>query len=194
MVPGQLRIIGGKGRGVRLEGPGRNQTRPMTDRVKESLFNIIAQDVPGAIVADCFAGSGALGLEAISRGATRACFVEKSRQAAGVIRQNIATAHFEDQSQIVVVDLYRRGWETLPDLSEPYNLIFLDPPYAHARGLDGESPLSRLLEGFSDWQGGARDVILILRHERDVRPPKRYGRLEKTDRREYGTTTLSFYR
>src|SRR5690606_41956189 len=109
-----MRVIGGSRRGLRLAArPGR-ATRPAADRVKEALFNILAARVPGARVLDLFAGTGALGIEALSRGAASACFVERSPKAARVLRSNVEKAHFQAQARIVAGDVLR----VLPRLAE----------------------------------------------------------------------------
>ena len=122
-----MRIIAGERRGAKLEAvPGLN-TRPTADRVKESLFNIIQMDIDSdTVVLDAFAGTGNLGLEALSRGAKQAVFVEKDAQALAVLRRNIQKCHFEDRAEIIAGDIF----EIIPKLSgRCFDLILLDPPY-----------------------------------------------------------------
>jgi 16S rRNA (guanine966-N2)-methyltransferase len=123
-----MRIIAGLRRGHKIEGPEDRHTRPTSDMVRESIFNILADEVEGREVLDLFAGTGALGLEALSRGASRALFVERDRDNAAVIRRNIAHLRFEDRAKVAQADAYRflKGYEA----SDPSPILaFLDPPY-----------------------------------------------------------------
>ncbi len=120
-----MRIISGEKRGAKLETLPGEDTRPTTDRVKESLFNIIQWDVPKSIVLDLFGGSGGLGLEAISRGAASACFVDSNPAAVKIINSNIKKLGFEDRSKVLNVD-----FKSVLKGDNKYELIFIDPPYA----------------------------------------------------------------
>lgn len=119
-----MRVISGTARGKRLREPADMRVRPTTDRVKESIFNIIQFDIEGRRVLDLFAGTGQLGIEAKSRGAEQVTFVDKSRESMKLVRENIKTAGFEGQVETVETDsldfLKRCG---------KYGIIFLDPPY-----------------------------------------------------------------
>ncbi|HMB05429.1 MAG TPA: 16S rRNA (guanine(966)-N(2))-methyltransferase RsmD [Isosphaeraceae bacterium] len=123
-----MRIIAGQRRGHRIEGPKGGRTRPTSDLVRESLFNILGEVVSGLVVVDLFAGTGALGLEALSRGAARAIFVEQNRENVALIRRNLATLRYEDRARVLGTDAFRwaRSFEPIDD--EPL-VIFLDPPY-----------------------------------------------------------------
>ena len=120
-----MRVIAGIRKGLKLNAPEGTGTRPTTDRVKESVFNIIQMHLPADRVLDLFAGSGALGIEALSRRSSRCVFVEHERSSFGLIRQNIARAGFEDNAELIFKDalLYL---DTKP---YPFDIIFLDPPY-----------------------------------------------------------------
>ncbi len=120
-----MRIISGSKRGAKLESLPGDDTRPTTDRVKESLFNIIQWDVPSSKVLDLFGGSGGLGLEAVSRGAVSACFVDSNPAAVKVINSNIKKLGFEDKTRVLSVD-----FKSALTGSDKYDLIFIDPPYA----------------------------------------------------------------
>src|SRR5947209_19155566 len=124
-----MRIIAGQRRGHKFDGPRDQETRPTSDMVRESLFNILGEAVEGLLVVDLFAGTGALGLEALSRGAERAIFVERNRENAALIRRNIATLRYEDRAQVVVADAYRWAKSFMPVDAEPI-VVFIDPPYA----------------------------------------------------------------
>jgi 16S rRNA (guanine966-N2)-methyltransferase len=123
-----MRIIAGQRRGHKFDGPAGRELRPTSDLVRESLFNILRGVVEGAEVIDLFAGTGALGLEALSRGAVHAFFVERDRENAALIRRNVATLRFEDRAGVLAADAYRwvKSWDPLND--EPV-VVFLDPPY-----------------------------------------------------------------
>lgn len=120
-----MRVISGSARGLKLVSPEGIDTRPTLDRVKESIFNIIAQELGGATVLDLFAGSGALGIEALSRGAVHADFADSSSEAAGCIRKNVSNAKFLDKSFI----FYGDSFLFLEKAEKVYDIIFLDPPY-----------------------------------------------------------------
>ena len=123
-----MRIVAGAFKGRRLSSPKDNRIRPTSDRLRESLFNRLAHrgdfDIAGARVADLFAGTGALGLEALSRGAAEAVFVEQSRAASRLIRDNIAALGLGGRAQVLAVDARK-----LPAAATSFDLIFLDPPY-----------------------------------------------------------------
>ena len=121
-----MRVISGKARGIVLKTPNGMQTRPTADRVKEALFSVIQFDLPCARVLDLFAGTGQLGIEAISRGASFAQFVDARDDACQLIRENLKRTSFSDQSNVVRCD-YANYLEKCKD---KYNIVFLDPPYA----------------------------------------------------------------
>ena len=121
-----MRVITGKARGVTLKTPDGLQTRPTTDRVKEALFSVIQFDIPGANVLDLFGGTGQLGIEALSRGAKQAVFVDESDKACRLIRENLKRTKLEQQGSVLRSDYM----SYLARCNEKFNLIFLDPPYA----------------------------------------------------------------
>src|SRR5690349_10495160 len=125
------RVISGSARGVRLDAPG-EATRPLGDRVKQTLFAILGPDLPGAVVLDLFAGSGALGIEALSRGAASAVFVERDRRAAAVIEANLE-ALGPLPAELVRAD----ALAYLQRKVGPFGVVFLDPPYSVASALAG---------------------------------------------------------
>jgi 16S rRNA (guanine966-N2)-methyltransferase len=139
-----MRIIAGQRRGHKFDGPKDQATRPTSDMVRESVFNILGEAVEGLLVLDLFAGTGALGLEALSRGAERAIFVERNRENAALIRRNIATLRYEDRAQVVVADAYRWAKSYVPVEAEPV-VVFIDPPYADYE--DHPDRVGKLLEG-----------------------------------------------
>lgn len=121
-----MRVIAGTAKGTVLKTPEGMLTRPTTDRVKEALFSIIQFDIPGAKVLDLFGGTGQLGIEALSRGAKHADFVDSSEQACRLIRENLNKTHFDQMSRVI-----RSDYQAFLDrCKECYDIIFLDPPYA----------------------------------------------------------------
>jgi 16S rRNA (guanine966-N2)-methyltransferase len=124
-----MRIIAGQRRGHKIDGPRPTAgTRPTSELVRESLFNILGDLVVDRTVIDLFAGTGALGLEALSRGASRAIFVEKDRECVSLIYRNVATLRYEDRAQVRLADAYRWARTFEPADLDPV-LVFLDPPY-----------------------------------------------------------------
>lgn len=121
-----MRVITGKARGVTLKTPDGMQTRPTSDRVKEALFSIINFDIPGARVLDLFGGTGQLGIEALSRGAASATFVDAGEPACKLIRENLKRTKLEADAKVVRSDYLTY----LNRCREEYTIIFLDPPYA----------------------------------------------------------------
>ena len=119
-----MRVIAGKNKGKKLEALPGLATRPTADRVKEALFNMIQDRIPGAKVLDLFAGSGALGIEALSRGAKHVTFVDNNREAIDVIKRNVTATQNDPDSRVVYSD-----WIIFLQNAESYDIIFLDPPY-----------------------------------------------------------------
>lgn len=123
-----MRIIAGQRRGHRIDGPTTRDTRPTSDMVRESIFNILGDRVEELLVIDLFAGTGALGLEALSRGARRAIFVEIHRENVALIRRNLATLRYEDRGIVLGADVYRWARKFDPGDDGPV-LVLIDPPY-----------------------------------------------------------------
>jgi len=181
------RVIAGSAKGVRLRAPGPG-TRPFSDRVKQTLFAILEPDLPSARFLDLFAGSGAAGIEALSRGAASATFVEKDQGAAAVIDANLkATALAGPAAAIVRWDVIR--WLEEPHVSESFDIVVVDPPYAETE------LLSRVLErlGAADAPLGLGARVVAKHFWRD-RPPERIGMLAAERDRRFGETALTFYR
>jgi 16S rRNA (guanine966-N2)-methyltransferase len=179
-----MRIVGGKFKGHGLSGPRGQATRPTSDRVREAIFNILAHGVgdfslAGARVLDLFAGTGAMGLEALSRGARFCQFVDDDAEARGVIRQNADALGVIGQCKIWRRDAARLG----PAAPQPgFDLVFADPPYG--KGL-GAKALATLIDG--QWLNGGA-VIVVEESERAelACPPA----LTEIDRRVYGETQV----
>ena len=121
-----MRVVAGTARGTVLKTPDGMETRPTTDRVKESLFNILQFDIPCSKVLDLFGGTGQLGIEALSRGAKHATFVDHSSNACRIIRENLSRTHFAEKANVTQSEYNR----FLEQTREKFDIIFLDPPYA----------------------------------------------------------------
>ena len=181
------RVIAGSAKGVRLRAPGEG-TRPFSDRVKQTLFAILEPDLPGSSFLDLFAGSGAAGIEALSRGAATATFVEKDQGAAAVIDANLkATALAGPTAAIVRWDVIR--WLDEPHANESFDIVVVDPPYAETELL--VRVLERLGAGDAPLSRGAR---VVAKHFWRDRPPERIGMLAAERDRRFGETALTFYR
>jgi 16S rRNA (guanine(966)-N(2))-methyltransferase RsmD len=182
------RVIAGSARGTRLRAPGEG-TRPLGDRVKETLFAILEPDLGGAVVLDLFAGSGAGGIEALSRGAERAVFVEKDASAARVIGENLTRTHLADRAHVV-----RR--EALTYLADPaasdgpFDVVLIDPPYDHPDLL--ESALRRLADGSAALL--KPEAWVVAKHFWRTAPSPAVGLLASVRTRRFGETALTFYR
>ena len=181
-----MRIIAGVFRGRRLAGPGRGQPpahlRPTSDRVRESLFNVLAtahgDRLEGARVLDLFAGTGALGLEALSRGAAHVSFVEQGRAALKLLQQNIRLCGAEAQTRVLARDARRPG-----PAPAPCDLVFLDPPYG--KGLGEEALAAALKDGWL-----APRALVIWEESAPVTPPEA---LRMVDERRYGDTVIRIF-
>ncbi len=182
------RIIAGSARGIRLEAPG-PATRPLADRVKQTLFAILDPDLPGARVLDLFAGSGAAGLEALSRGAAQATFVEGDKGAAAVIAANLARTHLGG-ARATVVRAEAIDWLRGPGpAAGPFDIVIVDPPYAETALL--ASALGILGSAAGPLAPGAR---VVAKHFWRDAPPATVGLLASERDRRFGETMLTFYR
>lgn len=159
--------------------------RPTSDRVREAIFDILQDRVKGKKVLDLFAGTGALGIEALSRGAEKAIFVECNPHILRALRRNITECHLEKKSEVLPCDV-GKGLRILASRREEFDLIFIDPPYAH--GLIKET-----LQGLSQHALVAPQGLIIAEHslKEDLSAPIPW---ELVDRRQYGTTSISFWR
>lgn len=136
-----MRVIAGSARSLPLKTLDTLDTRPTQDRIKETLFNILHTDLPGCLFLDLFAGSGAIGIEALSRGAKKAWFIENNPKAAAIIRQNLEFTHLSDKAEVMVNDVIG-GLSTLESPEHPVDFIFMDPPY-------GQDQEKQVLESLS---------------------------------------------
>jgi 16S rRNA (guanine(966)-N(2))-methyltransferase RsmD len=185
-LPDAGRVIAGSARGIRIAAPGEG-TRPLGDRVKQTLFAILDPSIRGARVLDLYAGSGAGGIEALSRGAARAVFVERDRDAVGVIRDNLRRTHLEDRARVVRADAL--GWLAAqgPPV-DPWTIVLVDPPYAD------EPALGRSLEALGRPGVMAPDGWVVAKHFWRTALPASVGLLASARERRFGETALTFFR
>ena len=181
-----MRIIAGQRRGHKFDGPrAKADMRPTSDMVRESLFNIVGELMPGRVAVDLFAGTGALGLEALSRGADRAIFVEKDRENVGLIHRNIATLRYQDRTQVRLADAYRWARSFQPVEQAPL-AVFLDPPYREyeIRRRQMSQMLGSLVEKLP------AESVIVLEAGRDL-DDEILPDLDSWDIRRYGDTQIA---
>ncbi len=178
-----MRVIGGSARGIRLASVPGEGTRPITDRVKESLFDILGSFVAGARVLDLFAGTGSVGIEALSRGAREAVFVERNPRALATIRRNLAATRLADRARVVAGDVF--AYLARPP-AEPFDLIYIAPPQYKRLWVQTLQAIDR--PGYLTPDGLAIAQIFPKEDE-----PVPLQHLERTEERRYGSTLLLFY-
>ena len=191
-----MRIIGGTAKGRRLQTPSKSSAgpsgslliRPTADRAREALFSIIGNAVEGAAVLDLFAGTGALGLEALSRGAQSAVFVDKSSRSIELIKKNIELCGFSDKTFIIKRDL-AKSLSSLEKLlpGKEFSMIFIDPPYRKALCL-------KILRELSSGNILASSGLVVAEDDSGNELPESVGSLILIDRRKYGDTGFWLYR
>jgi 16S rRNA (guanine(966)-N(2))-methyltransferase RsmD len=180
----EMRIISGVSKGRRLATPKSQAIRPTSDRVKESIFNLLGNEVEGKVVLDLFAGTGNLGIEALSRGAKRVLFVEKGRQALRLIWKNISQVGMRERSEILPKDV-SRAIGILKQRGESFDLILMDPPYE--KGLIQKTLLKLQSHGIYH-----EDSILVIEHNRREPIPEKLEGWTLVRQRGIGDTLISF--
>ncbi|MCX7710671.1 MAG: 16S rRNA (guanine(966)-N(2))-methyltransferase RsmD [Clostridia bacterium] len=181
-----LRVISGSARGHKLKTPKGSSTRPTTDRVKESLFNIIAAYIPEAEVLDLFAGTGNLGIEALSRGAANAVFADKSAECVNIIKDNLNHTKLSDKAKVLSGDA-SMVLMRLKNEGKRFDLIFLDPPYN--TGLAQE-----MLSGIAQYELLKTDGLIVAESDRQDTLPENVGNLRLIRQQKYGDTMLWLYK
>lgn len=177
-----MRVSGGTGRGRKLRTPGGLRVRPTSDKVKQALFNILGGRSEGAVFLDLFAGAGGIGIEALSRGASQAVFVDASKDSIRLVRENLAMTGFEARAQVVQADaaaFLRTG-------GGAFDIVFLDPPYTE--------DIPPLLEAVAAAGILKPDAIVVAEHFKKQPSPEKAGALALYREARYGDTVLSFYK
>jgi 16S rRNA (guanine(966)-N(2))-methyltransferase RsmD len=173
-----LRVIAGELKGRRLAGPSWEGLRPTSDRLRETIFNVLAPLVPGARVLDAYAGTGAVGIEALSRGAAHVTFAERDPRAVRLIEDNLARCGVLDRYTVLRTDVARG------ELSGSFDIVFLDPPYTIDAG-EASAAVAGLV---------APDGRLVVEHARRTEAPESVGPLTRARTLHSGDSTLTIYR
>lgn len=182
-----MRIAGGEWRGRVLKAPAGDAVRPTQDRVREALFSMLGPILPGAVVLDLFAGAGTVGLEALSRGAARAVFVELSSAHARILGENVATLGAGNRAKVVCADA--RRWVETAAAEGPFDLVYADPPYELGAQMGYAGMLQTLASGGAVASGGIFVAEMKLQQEPDASE-----QWELLRDRVYGQTRLAVYR
>lgn len=189
-----MRVIAGSAKGILLSSVTGEETRPILDRVKESLFNILSDIIPGSGVIDLFAGTGAIGIEALSRGAKSCIFVERERAAIQVIKKNLAVTRLQDRAQVLQYDVFEVV-EYLEKNNIKIDLVFASPPYPF---IEQNSYMNELLTLFSLFNSKLimePEGLIVLQHRtKKLEIPFQSFYLDLFDIRIYGETQLSFFK
>lgn len=178
-----MRVIAGKAKGTALQPVPGSGTRPISDRVKEALFNILGADIVGARVLDLFAGTGSVGIEALSREAQEAVFVERRSAAVATIRNNLQRTHLGASARVVKADVFR----FLEGVPEAFDLVYIAPP----QYLGLWSRTLAALEARPGWL--SPDGLVVVQIFPKELEPICLSTLELTDQRKYGSTLLCFF-
>ena len=178
-----MRVITGKARGVVLKTPDGMATRPTSDRVKEALFSVIQFDIPGSRVLDLFGGTGQLGLEALSRGAKSAVFVDAAESACKLIQENLKKTKLAEDAKVVRSDYM----EYLRRCKEAFDIIFLDPPYA-------EVFLENSLNFISEIDILQTNGIIVTERPLDKELPWNFPGFTRSKDYKYGNTLITLFR
>lgn len=181
-----MRIISGSARGRKILSPQSSVTRPTLDRIKESIFNIIQNQVYGSRVLDVFAGTGSLGLEAASRGAKFSYLVDKSPETYPLLRENIRNLKFEDLCKSFNMDAYS-ALEEFARKSIVFDLIFIDPPYA-------KEMIPPAMENIDKKELLDKEGLIVTKTDSSEEIYEGTERIKLFDHRKYGNTTVCFYK
>ena len=182
-----MRVIAGKYRSRKLQVPAGASTRPTSDRLRETLFNVVSARVPDSVFLDLYAGTGAVGIEALSRGARQVYFAESDKQAARVIAENLGTLKIEEGYEILEREA-AQAIRLLDSQAVSCDICFLDPPY----GFHGA--YEQVLGFLSQSQLISRTSMVIAEHDKHFDPGGKFGALERYRELKQGDAVLSFYR
>lgn len=185
----ELRIIGGKARGRRIRSVPGDTTRPITDKVREALFNIIGPDIQGAALLDLFSGTGSVGIEALSRGAEYVCFVERSRQPIAIIRENLKSTGLEEGAFVTQVDAFAFLERPIYHI---FDYLYIAPPQYKQMWIRA----LQTLDTHTEWLSEDAWVIVQIHpiEYQSIGEEMLIHNLIEFDQRHYGSTLLVFYR
>ena len=180
-----MRIIGGEYRGRKIKSPPFDTVRPTKDRVREAVFSIIAEKVPGSSALDLFSGSGAYGLEALSRGAKECVFIEKDPKCADVLKENITLLRLGNSSEIMTMDVLE-SMKPLKDGDKKFDIIFSDPPYNYNIN-------KKLLIMIYQYDILKPSGALVVEHSPKEEIPRAEGDISIYKQKTYGDTSISVF-
>ncbi len=178
-----MRVITGSAKGIRLKTPNGQKTRPTADRVKEAVFSMIQFDVQGSVFLDLFAGTGQMGIEALSRGAKEAVFVDSWKDACNLVRENLRLTKLSDQAQVIQSDYV----SYLKNCRRKFDIVFLDPPYA-------EISLENSLKCISEIDILSDRGIIICERPSEKQLELEYSGLQRGKDHRYGKTWITVFR
>lgn len=180
-----MRVIGGKLKGRKIKTCRGTLLRPTSQKIREAIFDIISPFLTGGLVLDLFAGTGSLGIEALSRGMGRAVFVENNPRIISVLKENIISCQLENRAEVIIFPV-TKGLKILRSRKEKFDLIFLDPPYLS--NLVGKTILEINKANIL-----LKDSLVIVEHSSKEDIKSSYGNLIRFDQRQYGQTLVSFF-
>ncbi len=181
-----MRVIAGSAKGRNLIAPEGFDTRPITSKIKEALFSIWQFELPGASFLDLFAGSGSMGIEAMSRGARKVTFVEKEKKAVEIIKKNLATCKFNEGVVVFQDDVFRRISRFSME-KEKFDIIYLDPPFTV------DEIFLPVMEALAEADILEENGLIAIRTKREKEMPDSFGELKKFKLKEYGVSAIHFY-
>ena len=182
-----MRVISGTARGRRLFAPKGIETRPVTAKIKEALFNIWQTRIKGAFFLDLFAGSGSMGIEALSRGAEKAIFVEKNRSAVEMVKKNLAACGFNSGYELYQDDVFRR-MDWLSQRRDRFDIVYLDPPFTKPK------IFVPVIEALDNARLLAPEGMAVIRVKRDMAFPESIGNLYCFRQKTYGISAIYFFK
>lgn len=182
------RVISGKYRGAILMAPKGDKTRPTSDKVKEALFSMLQSEIPDSDILDLFAGSGQIGIEAVSRGAQEAVFVEQNAKSLQIIQANITKLHIEDETEIYRMEI-SKALRILGDAGKVFDIIFMDPPYSEAA-----TYALKVMKLVSAYGLLKLDGRMVIEHASDTIIDQNVTNMTLSRRCKYGSTMLTFYK
>ena len=183
---GMLRVISGSCRGRKLKTVKGKTTRPTADRMREALFNILALKIPDAVILDLFAGTGALGIEALSRGAKHTVFIEKDKNALQTIKENILLCQMGDKSTTIQWDIVK-SLGCIDSTTLLFDIVFMDPPYK-------KDIIPKTIENLINTNTLKKSADIVVEHDSEKEMPNDILGYGVIDKRTYGNTAFSFLR
>jgi len=189
-----MRVIAGTAKGMRLKVPPGQKVRPTSDMVREAIFDILGPIQQGTRVLDLFSGTGALAIEALSRGAESATLIERAARCVRIIGDNLAHTRFTDQAVLIAGNVYPEVRE-LDAACKQFDLVLADPPYAgHGRDRAGPTPAQKALQLLAGTDILSANSVAVIEHPNTVALPEKVGPLQRRTTRKYGSTSISIYR